>query len=58
MNASVQLRTLSPLPQGKNPITLIPTEYEVGWAPGEVWTFLRREKCWPYHDLEPGTSSP
>jgi len=58
MNVSVQLHSPAPLPQGKNPITLIPTEYEGGWAPGEVWIFLRREKCRPYHDLDPGTSCP
>jgi len=29
MNVSVQLHTPAPLPQGKNPITLIPTEYRV-----------------------------
>ena len=58
INISDQLHTPAPLPPGKNPRTLIRTKYEAGWAPEEVWTFLRREKYCSYDDLDHRPSMP
>jgi hypothetical protein len=33
-----------------------PPGEEVGWTSEPVWTTLRRENSWPYHDLNSDTS--